>query len=153
MTQHLRTVVWACCLLLLTSCLASAQTSPCDGTPPSSFFTVPAEGASFVFPYPTTDHDAGVVSYTLTFRRQSGGTPLSTQVVTKAATTVVGSTATAGVSCYAIPVVPVAQIPKGVPLIATLTATAATSELSSAEGPPTAPFGSRLAEPALRPRP
>lgn len=150
--RTLLTVTWVFLALLFAAPPAHGQA--CDGTAPSTFFTVPAAGANFVFPYPTTDHDAGVVSYTLTLSRQSGGTPLSTQVVTKAATTVVGPvTGQPSLTCYQIPVVPVAQIPKGVPLVARLTANAATAELSSDAGPATAPFGSRLTDPALRPKP
>lgn len=126
--------------------------SPCDGAAPTSFFTLPATGAAFVFPYATADHDAGVASYTLTLKRATGGTSLSTQVVTKAATTVVGPvTGQAGVSCYSIPVVPVSQLPRGVPLVATLTATGVSPELSSPEGAATAPFGATLPPPAIRP--
>lgn len=150
--RTLCTAVWVVLTLLLAARPAAAQA--CDGTAPSTFFIVPAAGASFVFPYPTTDHEAGVVSYTLTLSRQSGGAALSTQVVTKAATTVAGPvTGQASLTCYAIPVVPVAQIPKGVPLVASLKANAVAAELSSDAGPPTAPFGSRLSDPVLRPRP
>jgi hypothetical protein len=146
------TVVWALALLLLSPITASAQA--CDGAPPTSFFVLPATGASFAFSYPTTDHDAGVVSYTLTLSRQANGTALTTQTVTKAATTVVGPVSGAPtLTCYAIPVVPLASIPKGVPLVATLKANAGSTELSSDAGPPTAPFGSRLSDPALRPKP
>lgn len=148
----MRTLLKVLFLALVGVAPVAAQT-PCDGAPPSSFFVVPATGAAFVFPYPTQDHDTGVVSYTLTLKRSTGGAVLSTQVVTKAATTVIGVTSTAGVSCYSIPVVPVAQIPRGAPLVATLTATAATPELSSSEGSATAPFGSPLTAPVLRPRP
>jgi hypothetical protein len=131
-----------------------AQTGPCDGAPPTSFFVVPASGASFVFPYPTVDHDAGVVSYTLTFYKDSTAAPaLSVQTVPKALAVVVGPVAGQTLqSCYALPLVPITDIPKGTALRATLLANSETTQLSSGNGPPTAPFGSALTDPALRPR-
>lgn len=141
-------------VLLPAPSLAQAAT-PCDGAAPSAFFTLPpgSTGASFAFPYATVDHDSGVASYTLNLRRATGGTSLSVQSVTKAATTSLGPvTGQAGVTCYTIPVVPVSQIPRGVPLVASLTAVGVAPELSSAEGASTAPFGATLPPPAIRPR-
>lgn len=149
----MRLIVSSLLLLFLLPAPSLAQT-PCDGAAPTAFFTLPpgSAGASFVFPYATADHDSGVASYTLRLKRATGGTVLSTQSVTKAATTVVGATSTAGVTCYGIPVVPVSQLPRGVPLVATLEAVGASPELSSVEGEATAPFGATLPPPALRPR-
>jgi hypothetical protein len=144
-------VALALLLAALLPAPATAQT-PCDGAAPTSFFTLPpgSTGASFVFPYATVDHDNGVASYSLQLKRATGGAVLSTQVVTKAATSALGATGT-GQTCYAIPVVPVEQLPRGVPLVATLVAVSSTPELSSAEGAATAPFGATLPPPAIRP--
>lgn len=151
--MRLATVIWAA-LLAVFAFTPPVQAQACDGAPPSTLFTVPASGANFVFAYPTQDHDAGVVSYTLTLAKQSGGPVISTQVVMKSTVTVVGPVSgQATQTCYAIPVVPLTQIPKGVPLVAQLRADSATPELSSGAGPASAPFASRLGDPAIRPRP
>lgn len=152
----MRLIVAIAFALLLAALPAPAVAQACDGAAPTAFFTLPpgSTGVSFVFPYATVDHDNGVASYTLQFRRQSGGQVISVQSVTKAATTVVGPVSGQPANtCYGLPVVPVSQIPRGVPLHVTLTAVSATAELSSAEGAASAPFGATLPPPpATRPR-
>lgn len=149
MIQRLATVAW---LLVLCALPAFGQTSPCDGPSPTAFFVAPAGGVNFVFSYATVDHDGGVDSYKLTLRQAVSNAIRSEQTVPKANATLVGPTATAGIGCYSIPVVPVTSLPRGQPLVATLTATSSASSLSSVEGPETAPFGAPLGPPAVRPR-
>lgn len=150
MIRALVTVVWMA-LLLACSATVQAQTSPCDGNAPTAFYVVPPAGAAFVFPYSAGDHDTGVTAYKLTLRQAVSNAVRTEQTVPKANVTLVGPTATAGVNCYSLPIVASATLPKGQPLIATLTASSSTAQLSSGEGPPTGPFGAPLGQPAVRP--
>ena len=158
MRQALMTSILAVGVALLP--LAAAAQTPCDGPQPTELFVLPpdAPGVSFAFTVRTIDVPT-ISSYTLRLYRadansQPTGEALSVQNVTAAATTAHGPRAgDPDAACYSLPVVPVSQIPRGVPLVATLVATGGVQELSSGESEPSNPLGQRLGPPALRVKP
>jgi hypothetical protein len=145
--QTLRSSLLLLAFLVLVPLTAAAQTTAaCDG-PIDPLFVLPpaAPGAEYGFAMPPAEH-ASVVKYTLRIYDADGpATPLSVQDVMKASVTLVGtSVATPSLSCYALPVVPVDQIPRGRRLVMTIQAVGTVPELSALESGRGDPFGLRL---------
>lgn len=145
--QTLRTSIFALALLVLVPLTAAAQTTAaCDGAIDPLFVLPPAApGAEYGFLNLPAEHES-VVKYTLRIYDADGpATPLSVQDVMKAAVTLVGtSVATPTANCYALPVVPVSQIPRGRRLVMTIQAVGTVPELSALESGRGDPFGLRL---------
>lgn len=158
MRQVLMTSILAVGVALLP--LAAAAQTPCDGPQPTELFVLPPDAPGVSFAFTVRDIDVPAISsYTLRLYRadansQPTGEALSVQNVTAAATTAHGPRANdPGQACYSLPVVPVSQIPRGVPLVGTLVATGGVQELASGESAPSNPLGQRLGAPVLRARP
>lgn len=138
---------------LLVAVSATAQT-PCDKPlDPEPFVLAPsAEGLRTAVSLP--DASMTLLQHvTLHVVVQGEATPVSQQNVAKSALVARGpSTLDPGYTCYEIPVIPVAQIPRGRFLDLTVTATGGEPALAS--GPSNAlPFGARLQAPTLRVQP
>lgn len=160
MTRRLLRAALVAAFLLPAAVLPATAQTPCDGDRSLELFVLPpaATGVNYVFSYDAQEH--GLLShYTLRLYRadedaEATGPALSTQTVTPAATTVIGLMQDDPTeTCYSLPVVPVAQIPRGVPIVATLSATSDVEALSSLESEPSDPLGLRLGAPAIRARP
>lgn len=138
--------------LVLGAASASAQT-PCDTT--SDFFVLPPDGTGVSVHLATTPADhAGTTTYRLVISRQDGGQALSTQDVSQSTATSVGAlTSDPSLTCYALPLVPVAQIPKGNPVVVTVSARSSSDQLSSSDSSPSSPFGLRLRPPVVKIKP
>lgn len=142
-------------LALFVSVPVSAQAAtPCDGAASPDFFVLApgAVGVNFYFEYAPTDH-AGITQYTLKLYREGQTTALSTQVVMASSVGVLGPVLGKSTTCYSLPVVPVSQLPRGVRLVAKVSAQGTDAALASEESNATAPFGQRLLPPALRAKP
>ena len=131
--------------------LALAQT-PCDGAVPTDPFVVSpsATGLTAHLAYPTAAF-AGVTQGSMQIATAvAPDTPLSTQVVMRNAITVVGvMSSDATRTCYALPVVPVAQIPWGQRLVIRLSLQGTDAVFASLASEPSRPFGQRLPTPAV----
>lgn len=137
---------------LLSAAPAAAQVAaPCAGTPPtgSAPIRVIDTTVSLVFEYPDADW-SGIAQATLRVLRVGQTAPLSTQVVMVSAITRLGNGNGAGVGCYSLPVVPVDQIPRGLPIQFTLAVTGGEPLLESGESNRTDPLGRRLPTGVLR---
>ncbi|HEY3499459.1 MAG TPA: hypothetical protein VGK73_32440 [Polyangiaceae bacterium] len=151
--MRLRTVVWLAVLLAgLYGAPASAQVhARCSGPVPTG--TAPVQAIettpSLSFEYADADW-TGITQANLLVNRIGQATPLSTQVVMKSTITRLGNGNTAGFGCYALPVVPVDQIPRGVPIQFTLSVTGGEPALASGPSNPTDPLGRRLQTGVLR---
>ena len=150
--MRLRTIAWLGVLLSLFAAPAVAQVhARCQGAPPSGTapLTVIETTVSLAFEY--TDADwTGITQANLLVNRVGVPAPVSTQVVMKSTITRLGAGNTADSGCYALPVVPVDQIPRGVPIQFTLTVTGADPLLASGPSNPTDPLGLRLRSGVLR---
>ena len=145
----LRLAVLTVALLVVAAVNGHAQTTAaCDG-PIDPLFVLPpdATGAEYGFRYEPENH-AGVTQYTLRiYDADAAATApaLSTQVVMKAAVSSLGASINQPAQhCYQLPIVPVAQIPRGRRLVMTVQAQGAISELSALESGRGDPFGLRL---------
>lgn len=132
---------------------AAAQT-PCDSTATDFFVLAPSStGVNFYVEYTPADH-AGITQYTLKLYREGTTTAISTQVVMASSVGILGPvTGRTSFTCYSLPVVPVAQIPRGVRIIGKVTAQGTDAALASEESAASAPFGQRLPAPAVRVKP
>ena len=123
----------------------------CAGPAPTGTAAVQAieTTPSLSFEYADADW-SGITQGNLLVTRIGSTTPVSTQVVMKSTITRLGAGNTAGFGCYALPVVPVDQIPRGVPIRFTLSVTGGEPALESGPSNPTDPLGRRLATGVLR---
>lgn len=149
----MRHLLLGCVMSLALATSALAQT-PCDSTATDFFVLAPnSTGVSFFVEYPPADH-AGITQYTLKLYREGQTTVLSTQVVMASSVGILGPvTGRTSFTCYSLPVVPVAQIPRGVRIVGKVTAQGAEATLASEESLASAPFGQRLPPPAVRVKP
>lgn len=151
--MRLRTVVWTALVLSIFAAPVAAQVHPrCAGAPPSGTapLTVIDSTVSLAFEYADADWTGITQGNLLVNRVSPAGPPISTQVVMKTTMTRLGAGNAAGSGCYSIPVVPVEQIPRGVPIRFTLSVTGGEPALASAPSNPTDPLGLRLSPAVLR---
>lgn len=148
-----RTVVWVAALLLtLSAAPAQAQVHVrCQGAPPTGTapLAVIEDTVTMAFEYADADWP-GIAQGNILITRVGQTAPLSTQVVMKSAISRLGAGNAAGDGCYQLPVVPVDQIPRGVPIRFTLTVTGGEPALASGPSNPTDPLGRRLPPAVLR---
>lgn len=140
-------------LALLLAVSAHAQ-SPCDKPAPTEPFVLAPNDDGLRTVVALSDADVPLLQHvTLHIVVHGEATPVSQQNVSKGALVARGpSTLEPGSTCYEIPVIPVAQIPRGRFLDLTVTATGGEPALAS--GPSNAlPFGARLPAPTLRVQP
>lgn len=139
-------------LALLIAAEAHAQT-PCDTPEPTEPFVMApdADGLRIVAALP----DSGVPllqNVTLHITVQGENTPISQQNVAKGALVARGpSTLEPGYTCFEMPVIPVAQIPRGQFLAVAVSATGGEPLLASGLSN-ALPFGARMATPSIRVR-
>lgn len=153
----MRTFLLSCLaalLALLAPVTAAAQTSTaCDSTGADPLFVLAPDAPglnNYGFAYAPADH-AQVTLYRLRIydADMPTGPALSTQDVTRAATTFLGTSPASGLGCYQLPVVPVEQLPRGKRLTLTVQAVGALTELSAREsGRSPDPFGAALRDTA-----
>lgn len=149
--MRLRTVIWALVLGLCAAPVTAQVHARCSGAPPTGTapLSVIDTTTSLSFEYADADW-SGIVQGNLLVHRVGSSTPVSTQVVMASTITRLGNGATAGQGCYALPVVPVAQIPRGVPIQFTLSVTGGEPLLESGPSNRTDPLGRRLQTGVLR---
>lgn len=141
-------------LLCLAAPAAGQVHAKCQGAPPTGTapLVVIDTAVSLAFEYADADW-AGVTQGNILVHAAAAAAtvpPLSTQVVMKSTITRLGPGNLAGDGCYSLPVVPVAQIPRGVPIQFKLTVTGGEPALASAPSNPTNPLGQRFQAAVLR---
>ena len=147
-----RTIVWLGMLLSLVATPVAAQVhARCSAPVPSGDapLSVIDSTVSLTFEYQDADW-GGITQANILVNRAGSSTVLSTQVAMKGAITRLGNGNAAGMGCYALPVVPVEQIPRGVPIQFTLTVTGGEPLLASGPSNATDPLGRRLSPGVLR---
>ncbi len=151
----IKSLVLAACILVCAASARAQVASACVGPAPTGtgpMRIIDSVNLSLAFEYPDAEWTNIVESRLRISRANGSGGVLSTQVVTKAATTRVGEGNGSGMGCYTIPVVPVDQLPRGIPLQATLSVSGTANDplLESLPSNPTDPFGRRGSAPIMR---
>lgn len=148
----IRLAVLTLALLLLAALTTHAQVhASCVGPTPTGTGPVKAvaDQLRLVFEYPDADF-GGLSQGTMQFTRVGQPAVLSTQVVMASAITRLGGGNGTGGGCYSLPVVPVDQLPRGVPLLVRLSVSGGEPLLASDLSNPADPFGRRLSSAVLR---
>lgn len=150
--QTLRVALLTLALLALSALSTHAQVhASCVGPTPTGVGPVRAVADQLRLAFEYVDTDFAALSQgTMQFTRVGQTAVLSTQVVMASTITRLGGGNGAGIGCYSLPVVPVDQLPRGVPLLVRLSVSGGEPLLASDPSNPTDPFGRRLPAGVLR---